>query len=73
MNLFDVILSEDTLNIPWIQQSLESPGFKSVPLNYQERRIYYTHQELDKVIGDDLIPKECKVQPVLDNFIEDWS
>ena len=73
MDLFDVILSEDTLNIPWIQQSLESPGFKSVPLNYQERRIYYTHQELDKVIGDALIPKECKVQPVLDNFIESWS
>ena len=73
MNLFDEILLEDTLNIPWIQKSLESPGFKGVPLNYQERRIYYTHQEIDKVIGDKSIPEKCKVEPVLDKFVENWS
>ena len=73
MDLFDEILLEDTLNIPWIQKSLESPGFKGVPLNYQERRIYYTHQEIDKVIGDKSIPEKCKVEPVLDKFVENWS
>ena len=73
MDVFDEILSEDTLNLPWIQNSLESPGFKSIPLNYQERRIYYTHQEIDKLIGASSIPENCKVEPLLDKFIEEWE
>jgi hypothetical protein len=38
---------------PAIQESLMSPGFTGLTLNYQERRIYHWHEELDRRIGAD--------------------
>ena len=48
---FDRILDEDLQFAAAIQESVMSPGFRGMPLNYQERRIYHWHQELDRRIG----------------------
>jgi phenylpropionate dioxygenase-like ring-hydroxylating dioxygenase large terminal subunit len=70
LTIFDMVLDEDTQNLKWIQKSLESDGFKSIPLNYQERRIYHLHEEIDRVIGAEHIPPQLRVKPVLDDWIE---
>jgi hypothetical protein len=41
-----------------------------MPLNYQERRIYYYHQVIDDWIGRDNLPKNIQVPNILDPFIE---
>lgn len=67
---FERILEEDTQFAPQIQASLQSPGFKGIPLNYQERRIYHWHEELDRRIGANLVPPDLRVTPVLEPFVE---
>jgi hypothetical protein len=47
---FDRILDEDLQFAEQIQKSVESPGFRGMTLNYQERRIYHWHEELDRRI-----------------------
>lgn len=59
------ILYEDLQFAPQIQESLESPGFRGMPLNYQERRIYHWHEELDRRIGIDAVPPALRVAQVL--------
>ena len=59
------ILYEDLQFAPQIQESLESKGFRSMPLNYQERRIYHWHEELDRRIGLNQVPPESRVEQVL--------
>lgn len=59
------ILYEDLQYAPQIQESLESKGFKGMPLNYQERRIYHWHEELDRRIGLNQVPPEARVEQVL--------
>ena len=64
------ILDEDLQFADAIQRSVESGGFSGMPLNYQERRIYHWHQELDRRIGAERIDPALRVEPVLDPFIE---
>ena len=64
------ILYEDLQFAPQIQESLESPGFVGMPLNYQERRIYHWHEELDRRIGLNRVPAELVVTPVLEPWLE---
>ncbi|MEJ8567355.1 aromatic ring-hydroxylating oxygenase subunit alpha [Elongatibacter sediminis] len=71
INNFDRILEEDTQFAPQIQQSVESPGFRGIKLNYQERRIYHWHEELDRRIGPERIPDHLRVAPRLDGLVED--
>ncbi len=49
------MLIEDTEFGQWIQKSVESYGFKGVPLSYQEARIYHWNQFADRLIGDEWI------------------
>ncbi len=63
------VLVEDTEFGQWIQKSVESFGFKGVPLSYQEARIYHWHQSADRMIGAENIPPELRVEPVLG---EEW-
>lgn len=70
VTMFKAILEEDTSNLPGIQRSLDSPAFRSVPLNYQERRIYFFHETLDRAIGADNVPPDLRVEPVLAPFVE---
>jgi len=67
---FDRILDEDLQFGPQIQESLMSPGFRGIPLSYQERRIYHWHEELDRRIGRDRIPAALRVEPKLEPFYE---
>ncbi len=64
------ILQEDLTNLSAMQTSFESGAIESIPLSYQERRIYYLHESLDRSIGAELIPSRLRVTPLLDGFIE---
>ena len=64
------ILYEDLQFGPQIQASLESDGFRGVPLNYQERRIYHWHEELDRRIGLNQVPPESRVEQVLADWVQ---
>jgi len=61
----NVVLREDTEFGEWIQKSVESYGFKGVPLSYQEARIYHWNQWADRMIGIENIPPELRVQQVI--------
>jgi phenylpropionate dioxygenase-like ring-hydroxylating dioxygenase large terminal subunit len=62
---FNQVLEEDTTFGRWIQKSQESYGFSSVPLSYQEARIYWWNQAADALIGPQNIPPELRVAPVI--------
>ena len=62
---FNTVLEEDTAFGAWIQKSHESYGFESVPLSYQEARIYWWNQAADALIGPENIPPELRVTPVI--------
>ena len=59
------IILEDTQFGEAIQKSMESHGFKSVPLSYQEARIYSFHQHCDRMIGVANVPPTLRVDPVI--------
>lgn len=63
------LIQEDTQFGEAIQRSMESRGFKSVPLSYQESRIYWFHQHCDRMIGIDAILPELRVEQVIG---KDW-
>jgi len=67
---FDRIVDEDVSFVEPIQESITSPGFRGVPLNYQERRIYHWHEELDRRIGVERVPEHLRVTPLLDGWVE---
>jgi hypothetical protein len=66
---FERILYEDTQFAEQIQVSVESPGFEGMNLNYQERRIYHWHEELDRRIGVERVPAQLRVQPKLAGYV----
>jgi len=66
---FNQVLEEDTTFGAWIQKSHESYGFKSVPLSYQEARIYWWNQWADRLIGPQNIPEELRTPQVIG---EEW-
>ena len=59
------VLIEDTQFGEKIQVSMESNGFKGVPLSYQEARIYHWNEAADRMIGIDNIPEELRVEQVI--------
>jgi choline monooxygenase len=67
---FNSILQEDMELAPYIQQSMESPGFKGSRLSYQERRIYHWHEELDRSLGAERVPSHLRIDPRLAGMIE---
>ena len=68
---FDRIVDEDIQLAEPMQETIESKGFRGVPLSYQERRIYHWHEELDRRIGVDHVPEELRVTPVLADYVEE--
>lgn len=70
INNWERILYEDLQFAPQIQESLESPGFVGMALNYQERRIYHWHEELDRRIGLNRVPAHSRVEQVLEPFVQ---
>jgi phenylpropionate dioxygenase-like ring-hydroxylating dioxygenase large terminal subunit len=67
---FDVIMDEDLRNMAPIQRTMKSRGARSIPLNYQERRLFHFNSFVDRAIGVDRIPEELRVPPLLDYLIE---
>ena len=67
---FALIMQEDFWNMAPMQKSLESPAMRGMPINYQERRIWNFHEEVDRLIGIERIPKELRVEQLLAPYIE---
>jgi len=67
---FDRIVDEDIQFAEPMQETIESPGFRGVPLSYQERRIYHWHEEVDRRIGIERVPAELSVAPRLTAYVE---
>jgi phenylpropionate dioxygenase-like ring-hydroxylating dioxygenase large terminal subunit len=70
MDQFDLIMEEDERNMGPMQRSLESPAMRGVPINYQERRIWHLHEQIDRVIGIDRVPEELRVEQLLAPYVE---
>jgi phenylpropionate dioxygenase-like ring-hydroxylating dioxygenase large terminal subunit len=70
MRNFERILEEDLELAPYLQKSVESKGFAGGQLSFQERRIYYWHEELDRRIGSDQVPEALRVEPRMQEFID---
>lgn len=68
--VYNQIMAEDEMNMAPIQRSMESPALRGIPLNYQERRIWHLHEEIDRMIGVERIPPELRVAQVLGPYIE---
>lgn len=68
---FLAILDEDLQFADSIQKAVESAGLRGFPLNYQERRIYHWHEELDRRIGAANIPEHLRVPEVLEGFVDE--
>ena len=66
---FERILFEDTQFAEQIQVSVESSAFHGMTLNYQERRIYHWHEELDRRIGKANVPPHLAITPVLEPYV----
>lgn len=67
---YNSIMAEDEANMAPMQESMESPALRGIPINYQERRIWHLHEEIDRVIGVERIPPELLVEPVLGPYVE---
>ena len=63
------ILDEDLQFAADIQKSIASGGFQGCALSYQERRIYYWHEEVDRRIGPHNVPEPLRMQPLLSDYI----
>ena len=63
-------MDEDFRNLEPMHRSVASGALESIPLNYQERRIYHLHEEIDRMIGRERVPEALRVEPVLEPFWE---
>ena len=68
--LMDNVLREDLDNLEPIQASLDSGAFKAVVVNYQERRIAWFHEQIDRCIGLAKVPEDLRVPQILDRYTE---
>jgi phenylpropionate dioxygenase-like ring-hydroxylating dioxygenase large terminal subunit len=66
---YNQIMAEDELNMAPMQTSMESPALRGIPINYQERRIWHLHEEIDRVIGAERIPPELRLEQVLGPYV----
>lgn len=67
---FDKVLDEDMENLGSIQESMNSGAVGGMRISYQERRIYWTHEEIDRRIGIENIPEHLRVVPLLEPFMD---
>jgi hypothetical protein len=74
LDQFDVVMEEDCRNMAPMQRSLQSPAMRGVPISYQERRIWHFHEEIDRVIGLDVVDAldpTLRVAPLLSAYVTD--
>ena len=70
IRIFDAVMDEDFANLAPMHQSVASGALRSIPLNYQERRIFHLHEEIDRLIGVERVPPELRVEACLSPFVE---
>jgi phenylpropionate dioxygenase-like ring-hydroxylating dioxygenase large terminal subunit len=68
--VYDQIMAEDERNMAPMQRSMESPALRGIPINYQERRIWHLHEEIDRVIGPERIAPGLRMEPLLRPYLE---
>jgi len=68
--VFDQVMDEDFRNLAPMQRSVASGALESIPLSYQERRIYHLHEQIDRQIGAAQVPAPLRVAPRLEPFWE---
>jgi phenylpropionate dioxygenase-like ring-hydroxylating dioxygenase large terminal subunit len=64
------VLLEDLANQTAAQKSMRCGALDVLRLQYQERRIRYVHEEIDRWIGPERVPEPLRVPPLLDDFVE---
>lgn len=69
-DVYNQIMAEDEMNMAPIQASMESPAFTGIPINYQERRIWHLHEEIDRIIGVERITPQLRLEQVLAPYVE---
>jgi phenylpropionate dioxygenase-like ring-hydroxylating dioxygenase large terminal subunit len=65
------VLLEDLACMTAAQKSMRCGATDLLRLQYQERRIRYVHEEIDRRIGPDRVPAALRVPAVLDRYIEE--
>jgi phenylpropionate dioxygenase-like ring-hydroxylating dioxygenase large terminal subunit len=68
--VYNQIMAEDEMNMAPMQSSMESPALTGIPINYQERRIWHLHEEIDRVIGAERITPQLRLEQVLAPYVE---
>lgn len=64
------VLLEDLANQTAAQKSMRCGALDVLRLQYQERRIRYVHEEIDRRIGPERVPERLRVPALLDGFVE---
>lgn len=65
------VLFEDLDVLPGEQRSLNAGTLESLRLGYQERRIYYLHEAIDRAIGFEQVPETLRVPQLLASFVQE--
>lgn len=64
------VLLEDLSSQTAAQKAMQCGALDVLRLQYQERRIRYVHEEIDRWIGADRVREQLRVPPLLDAFVE---
>ena len=65
------VLFEDLNVLPGEQRSINAGTLESLRLGYQERRIYYLHEAIDRAIGVEQVPESLRVPQLLGSFVQE--
>jgi phenylpropionate dioxygenase-like ring-hydroxylating dioxygenase large terminal subunit len=64
------VLLEDLASQTSAQKAMQCGALDRLRLQYQERRIRYVHEEIDRRIGAERIPASLRVPALLDRYVE---
>jgi hypothetical protein len=65
------VLLEDLAALGPAQKAMACGATDVLRLQYQERRIRYVHEEIDRRIGPERVPEPLRVPALLDDYIEE--
>jgi phenylpropionate dioxygenase-like ring-hydroxylating dioxygenase large terminal subunit len=65
------VLLEDLACMAAAQKSMRCGAADVLRLQYQERRIRYVHEEIDRRIGPERVPPALRVPALLDDYVEE--
>ena len=69
-DVYDQIMDEDMQNMAPMQTSIESPALKGIHINYQERRIWHLHEQIDRMIGAENLPEGLAIPQLLSPYVD---